>query len=400
MEALLELLVSTSTSAATETATDDRLELLLADFLACERAGQSRYDAAVFKRDGVAGTAALLALRSSAVDLDDVDWHSLHHPGSVVWPVVIALAMQSGMAGEPLGRAARAGYTTAATIADSLGATHRAVWHVTATAGALGAASAASVMLDLPSSGHARALALAAANVGGLALAARERRGAAGFNRAAAATLGLMAARGASAGADAVATSFDGPGGLFQVMSGVGGSGELRVRGGVPDASVRLYPVSGFLQSAVASIATLRTQVGGDLRGVRIGLAEGTRSLVDGETGGPWWDARLSALRAWAGGSPFLAGTPGSLDSLVEHVEVYGTDLPPGFSDVTVTTDAGEGSITAAPPPSLSDPNALVALREKWTIVLEVDGRQVQEMAHGALTDREFEAEFRETLLP
>ena len=260
-----------------EAATDDRLELLLADFLACARAGRSRHDAGSFEQDGVAGTAALLALRSSAADLDDVDWRSLHHPGSVVWPVVVALAMQSDSAGEPLGRAARAGYATAATIADHLGSTHRATWHVTATAGALGAASAASVMLDLPPAGHERALALAAGNLGGLALAARERRGAASFNRAAAATLGLMAARAASVGAVAVEAPFDAPDGLLQAMSGAGSDGGLRVRGGVLDASARLYPVSGFLQSTVASIAALRAQVDGDLLGIRIGLAKGAR---------------------------------------------------------------------------------------------------------------------------
>ena len=399
MEALLELLVSTSTTGVAEAATDERLELLLADFLACARAGRSRQDAGPFEQDGVAGTAALLALRSSAADLDDVDWRSLHHPGSVVWPVVVALAMQSDSAGEPLGRAARAGYATAATIADHLGSTHRATWHVTATAGALGAASAASVMLDLPPAGHVRALALAAANLGGLALAARERLGAASFNRAAAATLGMTAARAASVGTVAVEAFFDAPDGLLQAMSGAGADGGPRMRGGVLEASARLYPVSGFLQSTVASIAALRAQVDGDLIGIRIGLSEGGRSLVDGGAGGPWWDARLSALRAWASGSPFLAGAPCSLDALVEIVEVYGTDLPPGFSDVTVSTNAGEASISAAGPPSLSDSNAQVALREKWTSVLKVDGHQVQELAYGALAGSAFGAELREAVL-
>ncbi len=399
MEALLELLARTSTTDVAEAATDDRLELLLADFLACARAGRSRHDAGSFEQDGVAGTAALLSLRSSAADLDDVDWRSLHHPGSVVWPVVVALAMQSDSAGEPLGRAARAGYATAATIADHLGSTHRARWHVTATAGALGAASAASVMLDLPPAGHERALALAAGNLGGLALAARERRGAASFNRAAAATLGLMAARAASVGAVAVEASFDASDGLLQAMSGAGSDGGLRVRDGVLDASARLYPVTGFLQSAVASVAALRAQVDGDLLGIRIGLAKGAVSLVDGSAGGPWWDARVSALRAWASGSPFLAGTPCSLDGLVEIVEVYGTDLPPGHSDVTVSTAAGEASISAAGPPSFSDSNAQVALREKWSSVLRVDGRQLEELAHGALAGSAFGAELREALL-
>lgn len=399
MEALLDRLASISLSAEPDRETDDRLELLLADFLACVSAEGAHPDAGPFAPDGVAGTVALLALRSSAADLDDVDWQSLHHPGSVVWPVAVALAMHGAIAGDRLGRAARAGYSTAATIADHLGSIHRARWHVTATAGALGAASAASVMLDLPVDRHVRALALAAANIGGLALAARERQGSASFNRAAAATLGLMAARAASVGAVAVETPFAGPGGLFEAMSGAGSADVLHVRGGVVDAAARVYPVSGFLQSAVASTATLRAQTDGELRGIRIGLAEGARSLVAGEVGGAWWDARLSALRAWAGGSPFLAGTPCSLDALVDRVSLHGTDLPPGYSNVTVITDAGEDSIFAAAPPSLSDPSAHMALQVKWTTVLDVKGRPVQEMAHSALTEPEFGAELREAWL-
>ncbi len=400
MDALLEQLVSTSASTSTEAAESARLELLLADFLACADAGRSRYDAGPFMQDGVAGIAALLALRSSAIDLDDVDWYSLHHPGSVVWPVALALAMHSDSSGNLLSQAARAGYTTAATIADHLGTTHRATWHVTATAGALGAASAASVMLELSDTNHLRALKLAAANVGGLALAARERRGAASFNRAAATTLGLMAARAASVGAEAVFAPIDGLGGLVQAMSGVGSKGEPRVRRGVLDASVRLYPVSGFLQSVVAATSTLRTRVSGDVRSIRIGVPEGIRSLVDGEVGGPWWDARLSALRAWAGADPFLADTPCNLDAFVQIVELYSTDLPAGYSNVTVTTETGEGSIEVSSPPMLSEPSTQIALNRKWSTILNFTEPSIMDFAQVALSSKIFGAELREVLLP
>jgi hypothetical protein len=71
---------------------DGRLPLLLADFLGCLRAGRGPSQTS-FSEDGIAGTVAVLALRASADDRDDIDWCSLHHPGSVVWPVVVALAV-------------------------------------------------------------------------------------------------------------------------------------------------------------------------------------------------------------------------------------------------------------------------------------------------------------------
>jgi hypothetical protein len=73
MDVLLQQLVSTGTSTLTEASESVRLELLLADFLACAYAGRNSYDAGPFRQDGVAGIASILALRSSAIDLDDVD---------------------------------------------------------------------------------------------------------------------------------------------------------------------------------------------------------------------------------------------------------------------------------------------------------------------------------------
>ena len=71
--------------------TDDvRATLLIADAIACCRAAPQPGSTA-FAEDGVAGVVAQLALRMSMRDLDDVDWASLHHPGSVVLAVVFAL---------------------------------------------------------------------------------------------------------------------------------------------------------------------------------------------------------------------------------------------------------------------------------------------------------------------
>jgi 2-methylcitrate dehydratase PrpD len=386
VETLLEALASKALIEGPEPDVDARLETLLADFLACVFAGRRQPDADAFLPDGTIGKACLLALRSSAQDRDDVDWSTLHHPGSVVWPVVVALASEIGVTGDLLGRAARAGYATIATVADLLGPTHRVSWHVTATAGAVGAASAASVLLGLSPGSHVRALALAVANAGGLASAARERRGAAGFNRAAAVTLGISAARAASVGSVAVASPLSSPGGLVELTSQRGLANEVPIRDGIRDAAIRIYPVCGFLQSAVSSVALLRSQVDGELRSLRIGVPEGARQLLSGDAGGPWWDGRLSALRTWAGASPFMASAPCELDDRKHLVHIVAADLPPGSSDVFVITDRGEGSIDAADPPTLSDAQVHANLREKWTGLLGRGGPSVEELSQGVLT--------------
>lgn len=385
MEALLADLASAADAPVTA---DDRLILLLADFLACVGATPGPTNSHRLRDDGSSGLAGDLAIRASLRDLDDVDWSSLHHPGSVVWPAVVAVAGATSAWPSDVARAARAGYRTAATIADALGPPHRAAWHVTATAGAMGAASAASVLMGLPPGDHARALALAAANLGGLAAAARERRGAAVFNRAAAVTLGLSAARGAAWGLTALDRPLSGTGGVHDVMAGAGGGRVTAIREGLPETGVRIYPVCGFLQSAAEAAAALREQVGGRLTRMEVTVAEGIVPLL-GHDAGPWWDARLSLARVWASGTPWAIAAPGAGDADAGLVTVRGGALAPGETRVAVTTSEGSGSSEIMPPPSVEEADAPRLLREKWTTVLCIDPDEPVSAALAILTGTE-----------
>ena len=380
MDAALAAIVAAPEPAAPAGA----LSLLLADFLGCVRAS-AEMPPGSFADDGVAGVVALLALRSSAQDRDDIDWRSLHHPGSVIWPVVVALAAAHDLPGDLAERAAARGYLTAATAADLLGSSHRAAWHVTATAGALGAAAAASVLLGAGAHEQERALSLAAANAGGLARAARERRGAAGFNRAAAATLGLASARAGVAGAAVLDAAFDGPGGMRETMSGPTEPGDVRVRDGLADAAPRFLAVSGFLQGAVVGAARARAALAGDLVSLRIGLTAGAVPLVDGSDAGPWWDARTSALRAWAAASPSAVERAGPLDGRTDLASVEVSDVPVGHARVRAATDVGEVDLLVAPT-TLADPDAPSALTVKWTGILGGPGKDLAARAREALT--------------
>lgn len=290
--------------------------VLLADFIACALGARGVPSYEYFAADGVAGNAALLSLRGSARDLDDLDWTTSMHPGSVIWPIALALGAAVGAGGETMCRAAVSGYRSAATVAQALGPEHRKGWHVTATAGAFGATSAACVLLGHSANDHAGALALAAANTGGIGQAPLERSGAASFNRAAATTLGLQAARAASAGVPWTRDPLGGERGLLHLMGGgqeVEGA-EFRIHEGIVTASLRVLPVNGFAQSAVLAAARLRLKLSGSLESMRIQVAPAAARMTDGSMGGPWWDLRLSALRAWTAGDPFTVEDLGRCD--------------------------------------------------------------------------------------
>ncbi len=162
-----------------------RLEILLTDFLVCARAGSSSAD--------IESVGARLAINSNYHDADDIDWSVMTHPGSIIWAALIDSLIRQPENSNNFLLSAYAGYRTSATSAHFFGASHRKNWHVTTTAGTLAAASAASTYRNLSASMQIGALENAAANMGGIAVADR-RTGAAIFNRAAAATLGLLAA--------------------------------------------------------------------------------------------------------------------------------------------------------------------------------------------------------------
>ena len=346
----------------------------LADHLACVLGASpsSGHDPTAFDADGVSGTASDLALRASRDDRDDVDWQVLTHPGSVVWPTVLATAARAGSRGPAVARAAFLGYRATATMAYQLGAAHRGTWHVTATAGGFGAAAAAGAVVELAPDQQAAAFAHTAAATGGLGQAALERRGAAGFNRAAAAARGIHAVRAAAYGAVPVDAPLDGERGLLALVGG-----EARAEGAAPEvvdgtASVgpRVYPVSGFGQGAVAATAELRRAHPDDvLEELVVEVAAPAARLMDGSTGDRWWSLADAAAAAWATGDPFASAPTQATQALAGRVRVVAGDLPPGAARVRAATDRGRHEMEKGPPRPGPD------LDRKWASMLAEAGR-------------------------
>jgi len=109
------------------------------------------------------------AAAANVQDFDDTHLASVIHPAAPVAPVVLALAEQSRTSGAALLDALIRGIEVACRIGNALTPWHYSRgWHITSTCGAIGAAAAASRLLDLDEMQTANALGLSASQSAGL----------------------------------------------------------------------------------------------------------------------------------------------------------------------------------------------------------------------------------------
>jgi len=296
-----------------------RLEILLTDFLVCARAGSSSAD--------IESVGARLAINSNYHDADDIDWSVMTHPGSIIWAALIDSLIRLPENSKNFRVSAYAGYRTSATSAQYFGASHRKNWHVTTTAGTLAATSAACAYRDLSPSMHTSALENAAANMGGIAVADR-RTGAAIFNRAAATTLGLLAATSDQPSAQNI---WEGERGLKNLFSITGENSQTY--DGISTTGLRLFPYSGFVQSQNLAITQLAQRLSGDLVRIELGIHPVTMELLNGSVGGTYWDFKHGAASAW------------QVKDVTQCVEAKSVDIPISGAEVTISTSNGSESV-------------------------------------------------------
>jgi 2-methylcitrate dehydratase PrpD len=89
------------------------------------------------------------AASSHFAEQDDLHNGSVFHPGTVVFPVALAVAQALGRSGADLLAGAVAGYEVGIRVGEFLGRSHYKVFHTTGTAGTLAAAAAAGRLLRL-----------------------------------------------------------------------------------------------------------------------------------------------------------------------------------------------------------------------------------------------------------
>jgi 2-methylcitrate dehydratase PrpD len=131
---------------------------------------------------------------SHFVEQDDLHNSSVLHPGTVVFPAVLAAAQECGASGREVIAAAAAGYECGVRVGEFLGRSHYTVFHTTGTAGKLAAAAAVARLLALNADGMQNALGSAGTMAAGLWEFLRDAADSKQLHTGKAAADGLMAA--------------------------------------------------------------------------------------------------------------------------------------------------------------------------------------------------------------
>src|SRR5216683_4995121 len=172
------------------------------------------------RRSTSAWFAALInAAASHVVEQDDLHNSSVLHPGTVVFPPVLAVAQAESRSGKDILLAAIAGYEAGIRIGEFLGLSHYAVFHTTGTAGTLAAAAATAKLFGLNAKGMQRALGSAGTQAAGLWEFLRDAADSKQLHTAKAATGGLLSAYLAKEGFTGAKHILEGPQGMAAGMS-------------------------------------------------------------------------------------------------------------------------------------------------------------------------------------
>ncbi len=156
-------------------------------------------------------------------EIDDAHRAAMLHPGVVSISPVLALAAEGGLTQRQVIAGVVAGYEVALRLGEALGTRHAALFHATATAGAVGAAAASGVALGLSGQQLHHALGIAATQSAGLwQLVDDDAHEAKSLHPGFAVRNGMMAAWSAQAGLPGARAFFTGPRGLYALLAGDG----------------------------------------------------------------------------------------------------------------------------------------------------------------------------------
>lgn len=170
------------------------------------------------------------AAASHYAEQDDVHNGSVFHPGTVVFPPVLAIAQTLGSSGRDLLTAAVAGYEVGIRVGEFLGRSHYKVFHTTGTAGTIAAAAASGNLLGLSADQMRHAFGSAGTQAAGLWEFLRDAADSKQLHTAKAASDGMTAAYLAQHGFTGAKNILDGRQGMAAGMLGEGDPAKLTDR--------------------------------------------------------------------------------------------------------------------------------------------------------------------------
>jgi 2-methylcitrate dehydratase PrpD len=196
-----------------------------------------------------------------ALDYDDVHMTSVTHPSAVLFPAIEAVAQFVPQAQARRAGAYALGLAVNVGLGQAMGFVHYAHgWHATSTIGAVAAGAAIAHLLDLDEKAFAAALAIAAAQSGGLQrnFGTMTKPLQAGL----AAQAGVRAARLAQAGLEGASDVFAGPNGFLAVFGGTADAGlELDLDAAASGLSRKLFACCYMAHRPVAAAIQLHERL-------------------------------------------------------------------------------------------------------------------------------------------
>lgn len=211
-------------------------------------------------------------------EIDDAHRAAMLHPGVVAVTPVLALAAANALTHAQVARAIIAGYEVALRLGEALGTGHAALFHSTATAGAVGAAAAAGMALGLDAGRMHHALGIAATQAAGLwQLVDDGAHESKSLHPAFAVRNGMAAACAARAGMPGAQAFFTGRRGMYAALSGDGPmdavDGGLDAPARLHTATIKAWPACAMLFTPLDAARALMVEHGitaADVQALRI----------------------------------------------------------------------------------------------------------------------------------
>lgn len=305
---------------------------LLVDAFACARNGSRHY----LQQPG------LFAAAAHSIDLDDVHWPTLTHPGSIVWPATLFALTDQPLEGRAVLRAGSIGYEVTASFARLFEACGVTAWHRTSIAGQVGAAAAAARMTGTSESAAA---ALALTMVSGVGQTMLERASSSQYHRACAARNGIDAAVFVGEGVEAPSSVLTGPAGAL-VALGVDREAAFETPptppapAAIDETTIRPFATNGFAQAAVEAARQLSAKWVGAAARITVVV----HPLVAGQFASPptpHWDLLAAVGSTW---NEMRADAQVDADDLMIEPDRL-DDLAVGDARVTISRDHDQETV-------------------------------------------------------
>ena len=275
---------------------------------------------------GVAEHAFALGSFGSLLEMDDVHRTAILHPGPVIWPAVVATATA-----ENASRALEAGlrgYEAMVRLGKSVGPSHYAQFHNTATCGGLGSAVAAAWMLGLDEDRTLWAMAHALSTSGGLWECRNEPGATKHLHVAEAARRGVQAALAAQAGIAGPLSILEGAQGFYAGLAPAGSSETLLQSEpwALLSTSFKPWPACRHTHAAIDAALALADNVVGTPTKITIETYADAILFCDKveptDPDAARFSLQHSVALALLDGPPTLAGFEGAVLNLPKYVKM------------------------------------------------------------------------------